>query len=219
MISMNMSPPRLRAARKLARTPLVKARILNSCSRNIGWATLVSMMQKATSRPDPDHQGAEDRRAGPAHDVMAVGLDAVGDAHHDQDEAEGEGDVAGPVDAGRPPGAGLVEFEVAEDGGEQPDGHGHQEDQPPVDRGQQTTEDQSDERAAEGGGLVDPSAMPRWLSGKTSVRMADELAMSMAAPTPWRMRMVISHTPAAWPVIQVMLNISEKTVKTAKPRL
>ena len=42
-----------------------------------------------------------------------------------------------------------------------------------------------------------PSAMPRWLSGKTSVRMADELAMSMAAPTPWKIRMVISQTPAA----------------------
>ena len=64
-----------------------------------------------------------------------------------------------------------------------------------------------------------PRAMPRWLSGNTSVRMADELAISMAAPTPWKMRMVMSQSPAAWPVIQVMLNISEKNVNTAKPRL
>ncbi len=53
MISMNISPPRLSAARKLASTPLVKARILNSWSRNMGSATLVSMMQKATSRATP----------------------------------------------------------------------------------------------------------------------------------------------------------------------
>ncbi len=38
-----------------------------------------------------------------------------------------------------------------------------------------------------------PRAMPRWVSGKTSVRMAEELAMSMAAPTPWKMRMVINQ--------------------------
>ena len=52
--------------------------------------------------------------------------------------------------------AGLAELEVAEDGGEQADGHRDQEDEPPVDRGQHAAEDQPDERAAEGGGLVDP---------------------------------------------------------------
>ncbi len=64
-----------------------------------------------------------------------------------------------------------------------------------------------------------PRAIPRWLSGKTSVRMAAEFAMSMAAPTPWKMRIAISQSPAAWPVIQVMLRSSEKTVNTANPRL
>ena len=33
-----------------------------------------------------------------------------------------------------------------------------------------------------------PMAMPRCPSGKASVRMAAELAISMAAPTPWKMR-------------------------------
>ena len=42
-----------------------------------------------------------------------------------------------------------------------------------------------------------PRAIPRWLAGKTSVRMAAELAISMAAPTPWKMRMVMSQSPAA----------------------
>ena len=36
-----------------------------------------------------------------------------------------------------------------------------------------------------------PRARPRWSSGKASVRMAAELAMSMAAPTPWKMRITM----------------------------
>ena len=64
-----------------------------------------------------------------------------------------------------------------------------------------------------------PRAMPCRLSGNTSVRMAAELAISMALAISWKTRMVISHTPAACPVIQVMLNMSEKNVNTAKPRL
>ena len=42
-----------------------------------------------------------------------------------------------------------------------------------------------------------PSAMPRWFSGKASVRMAAELANSKAAPTPWKIRMTISQMAAA----------------------
>ncbi len=36
--------------------------------------------------------------AQPRHDLVAIGLDAVGDGGEDQNEAETEGDVAGPVD-------------------------------------------------------------------------------------------------------------------------
>ncbi len=53
MMSMNMSPPRPTAARKLASTPAVKARMRNRGRRNMGSATRVSMMAKATSRPTP----------------------------------------------------------------------------------------------------------------------------------------------------------------------
>ena len=38
-----------------------------------------------------------------------------------------------------------------------------------------------------------PSAMPRWFAGKTSVRMAAELANSIAPPTPWKTRMTMSQ--------------------------
>ncbi len=57
-----------------------------------------------------------------------------------------------------------------------------------------------------------PRAMPRWWGGKASVRMAAELAISMAAPTPWPMRMVMSQMPAAWPDIHVTVSNREKRV-------
>ena len=151
-----MRPPRLMAARKLAKMPAVKARILNRLSVNMGSRTRTSMMQKATRRIDAQGQGDDDPWTGPAHGVAAVGLDPVGDADHDGDEAEGEGRVAPPVDVGRAALAQLAQLEVAPDGGEEPDGHRDQEDEAPVDRGQDAAEDQPDERAAEGGRLVHP---------------------------------------------------------------
>ncbi len=53
MISMNIRPPRLSAARKLANTPALKARILKSWSRNMGSATLVSITQNAAMKASP----------------------------------------------------------------------------------------------------------------------------------------------------------------------
>ena len=55
MINMNIRPPRPSAPRKLANTPAVKARIRNSCNRNIGSLVRTSIQQnkarKATPRP------------------------------------------------------------------------------------------------------------------------------------------------------------------------
>ena len=57
------------------------------------------------------------------------------------------------------------------------------------------------------------------MAGKASVMMAEELAKSMAPPTPWPIRMPMSQTAAAGPCSQVTESRIEKTVKTAKPRL
>jgi len=57
-----------------------------------------------------------------------------------------------------------------------------------------------------------PRAMPRWCSRKASVRMAAELAIRKAAPTPWKMRITTSHVAPAVPLIQVMVRSSEKNV-------
>ena len=52
-MSMNISPPRLNEASRLAVTPALKARILKSASWNMGSATLVSMKQKTPSNATP----------------------------------------------------------------------------------------------------------------------------------------------------------------------
>jgi hypothetical protein len=57
-----------------------------------------------------------------------------------------------------------------------------------------------------------PRAMPRWSSGKASVRMAEELAMRKAAPTPWNTRITTRYRAAALPDIQVTVKRSEKNV-------
>ena len=49
--------------------------------------------------------------------------------------------------------------------------------------------------------------------------MADELAKSIAPPTPWPIRIVMSQIAPAVPVSQVTASSTEKTVNTAKPRL
>ena len=57
-----------------------------------------------------------------------------------------------------------------------------------------------------------PSAIPRWVAGKASVRIAVEFAMRKAAPTPWKSRITTSQTAAAVPCIQVTPRTSEKNV-------
>ena len=64
-----------------------------------------------------------------------------------------------------------------------------------------------------------PSARPRWLAGKASVRMADEFAIRNAPPTPCTIRQPISHSAAASPVNQVTASMIDENVNTAKPRL
>ncbi len=53
MISMNISPPRPSAPRKLAKTPAEKARILKSWSRNMGSSVCTSMKQNRIRKATP----------------------------------------------------------------------------------------------------------------------------------------------------------------------
>ena len=56
------------------------------------------MREKRASAARPSTKRTEHEGAGPAHDVPAVGLDAVGDADHQRHQADGEGEVPAPVD-------------------------------------------------------------------------------------------------------------------------
>ena len=64
-----------------------------------------------------------------------------------------------------------------------------------------------------------PSARPRSLAGKASVRIALELAISMAPPTPWKIRIAIRYQPAAVPCIHVTESRIENRAKIANPML
>ena len=113
-----------------------------------------------------DHEGhqadhgageqGEDARAAPPDRMAAGRADAVGDRDHDEDEPDGEGQVARPVDARAARGAQLAQGDVGPDGAEQPHGHRDEEDQAPVDRGEDAAEDQADEHAADADDVVDP---------------------------------------------------------------
>lgn len=64
-----------------------------------------------------------------------------------------------------------------------------------------------------------PSARPRCSTGNASVRIALELAMMNAPPTPCTTRQPISHSAAASPDCQVTASSTDATVNITKPRL
>ena len=76
------------------------------------------------------------------------------------------------------------QLQVGPDGPEQPDRDRDQEHQSPVDRCQQAAQQQSDEHAADTDDVVDPKAIPRWLTGNASVMIAAALASRHAPPMP-----------------------------------
>jgi hypothetical protein len=64
-----------------------------------------------------------------------------------------------------------------------------------------------------------PSAGPRRPDGNAPVRIAGELAINIAPPTPCSTRITIRHSAPALPCSQVTASSTENTVNTAKPRL
>jgi hypothetical protein len=62
-----------------------------------------------------------------------------------------------------------------------------------------------------------PSAVPRCPTGKASVMIAAEFAISIAPPTPCTRRQPISHSAPAWPLAGVKASAIEAAVNTAKP--
>jgi hypothetical protein len=83
-----------------------------------------------------------------------VGLNAVGDGDQHRAQADGEGDVAPPVDARGVALAVVAQLQVCPDGAVDADRHVDPEHPAPVDGGQQATRDQPDEHAGQARDLV-----------------------------------------------------------------
>jgi len=64
-----------------------------------------------------------------------------------------------------------------------------------------------------------PIAMPRWSAGNASVRIAGELAISIAPPVAWMTRKPISHRAPAGPLSGSNGSASAPSAKTANPTL
>ena len=122
------------------------------------------------------HEGHQDGHAGgdhgqhegvgPAHVGGTVGLDAVGDAGQEDRQAGGEGDVAQPVDAGAVTFAHLAQLQERPDDSGDADRHVDGEDEPPVDGGQDATEDEADERAGQQRDAVDAQRQAALVGGE-----------------------------------------------------
>ena len=87
--------------------------------------------------------------------MATVGLDSVGDGYQYRPEADGERDVAPPVDSGMVSLDRLAESATGPQGSEDADGHVDPEHRPPVQGGEQGPGDQADEHPRQAGYLVD----------------------------------------------------------------
>ncbi len=67
--------------------------------------------------------------------------------------------------------------------------------------------------------MLIPIAIPRSSTGKASVRMAVELAMSRAPPMPWATRSTMSSRAPVAPLPGVSERPMDATVKARKPKL
>ena len=176
MMRMNCRPPRPIADRSAAMLPAANARMRKRSRWNIGSSTRVSITQNTTSSAMPP--SSIDRTNGDVHPIVvaAVRLDPVRDPDHHADEAEREGRVPPPVDAGRATHAELAERVVRPDGRNHADRHRDEEDEPPRHGRQHAAEDEPEERAGDRGDEFTPIASPRWCTGNASVRIALEFA-------------------------------------------
>ncbi len=114
----------------------------------------------------------------------------------------------------------VDQLHVGEERAQNPDRHRHQEDEVPLDRGQQAAQDEPDEGAGDGHRVVDAEPEPA-LVGREGVRddrrgVGEEHGAADALADPHRRSATMA--PAV-PWSQVTARRMEKTVKTAKPRL
>ncbi len=111
----------------------------------------------------------DDDRVRPAHGVVAVGLDPIGDPDEQRDQTDGKGHSAPPVDPCGAPDAPLLEPQIGPDRAADAERNRDQEDEAPVERTEQAAQDETDERPGDGGHVVDPERQAP-LVGRERVR-------------------------------------------------
>ena len=212
MISMNMSPPRATAERKLESTPNVKARMRNSGSLNIGCAMCASTNANHVSRRTPAAMQPSTKGL-----VQPIGLEPCGRMPYVipiMIRTRPTANVAFPIQS---IGARLrtpisLSLRCDHTVPTRPNG----------------TETRNTSRQSMGASspptrrpmnwplipttLLRPSASPRWFAGNASVRIAAEFAIRNAAPTPCTSRKPISQSAPAEPCIQSIVSRSDATV-------
>ena len=167
--------------------------------------------RRPSSRPRRTHQHADaDRsaRRGPTGSstrrLAAVRLDAVGDGDEQHGRARRERHVADQSIRPAALAAVFAQAHVRPDRAER-----RRTARSPRRPGASPWRQQPAERAGRGTARrcaaiwLMPSAMPRWLAGNASVRIAAEFAISMAPPTPCTKRQPISHSAPLAPVQRV----------------
>ena len=103
---------------------------------------------------------------GPAHRMVLVRMHAIGGADEHGPEADGESDVAPPVDTAAMALAVVAQFAVGPERAEDADRHVDPEDGPPVDGSEDASGGQPDELPGEGGDLIDAQCQAALLKRK-----------------------------------------------------
>ena len=216
---MNCRPPRPMLASRLADPAPANARILKRDRWNIGSGTRWSRSTRTgPSSDDTADQLGQHHRARPSHRVRAVRLQPVGQADHDEHETRRERHVAPDVQPEPAPGSPsrgasrrprpCRTNRTARSPRRRVASRSRRVRHRPAGRG--TT-------ANVPAMMLNPSAMPRWDTGNASVRIAVELAMSIAPPTPWTSRRAIRTRAPPGPLTGEKARPIEATVKTRKP--
>ena len=161
MISMNCRPPRESAPEESGDVAGREGPDLEQVQpeHRVGDPGLDPAERRPAGRRRRHH--AEHERVRPAHGMPAVRLYPVDHAGQQGGQADREGDVAEPVDAGRDADAVVDQLQVGPRRAEHPERHRDQEHQAPVDGRQQPAQHQSDKRAGDGGHAVDPESQAR----------------------------------------------------------
>jgi hypothetical protein len=166
MISMNCSPPRAIDTARPAMLPGGEGPDAEQAELEERIPDHALDPHESGKEDGARAEHAEDDRIGPAHGVVPIRLEAVGDGDEDGAEADGEGDVAPPVDTAAVSFRGVTQHAVGPQRSEHTNGHVDPEHRTPIQNRQQTSRDQADELPGDGRDLIDAERKAALIRGE-----------------------------------------------------